>query len=797
MSVADLAESTPDQVVHAGEDTKEEAYLAVAEELGYIALGKASNEDVEAFRTDPGTVEARQWARHTWEKPPDETSSCWWVANAAEKDQTQEVKLICRSLTCLRLELQASRCATSGKLTKEWERRLYDNEAAVARLRQNRSLWDHIRGPCPEKLLRPSEADLIAAQSAAEALQRMVEQRTTEPHMQAFAEDIIGAVQEIKEVSWRKIHKDRFSLTPHALYGELVRTAESLLTRADAEAVRRQAFLAGSTISEEATDLSPTTRTVDKYGLDLDEFKDKSGKVPRGWNQAVTKASVVLLDEMRCLLEMHYDDVHLKRWRKRYAEKDRKAPERKGQYKVFARVADIHRKKLNQTLELPSSVKAILQCPEDELDWEKIERLRHEVCRIVEQRREVFFENAEEIEAVAKAIESCGSRGFHDEVGPDCKLPIGSRVELGLSTRSSIAVRRRRVASKVRALKENDALVVLLRPIGTKRQPPLDPFCRELFSKKSIRTIASESSLSIESTLDRMLLSLWDALFLAQCDGWSNDGVANMEAYETFELARYFILGSNVGQRPILDAICAQCGSLLHGMVNQGSALSNKTCGPPSDRDGRAIRNPDGSPMTDAQPPFLLRYSPALYAKEAPEIFIHEPMTNRLSLKPGVPAPWIRPFHPEVAAEDENKWLYCVPCRERYFPKKGERAQSHIPFRDKASQHHLKPTYRRGAPKEQVDIPEPEGEPSQLPSEVEEDGEEEAEEDDEEESAWVPDVPADVTRRPTLEEYQRKWDSLKAWHAREVPGPFSHSNLVPAPNRNFGTTVVAWLSGRL
>ena len=139
--------------------------------------------------------------------------------------------------------------------------------------------------------------------------------------------------------------------------------------------------------------------------------------------------------------------------------------------------------------------------------------------------------------------------------------------------------------------------------------------------------------------------------------------------------------------------------------------------------------------MTDAQPPFLLRYSPQLFAKEAPEMFVYDADTNRLSLRDGMAEPWLRPSYPNMAQDDPNTWLYCKPCRERWFPKRGERQNSHVPFRDKASQNWLKPTYRRGRAKEEVDVPEqePGDEPRQLPSPIEAEGGGDEEEEEEEE----------------------------------------------------------------
>ena len=173
-------------------------------------------------------------------------------------------------------------------------------------------------------------------------------------------------------------------------------------------------------------------------------------------------------------------------------------------------------------------------------------------------------------------------------------------------------------------------------------------------------------------------------------------------------------------------------------------------------------------------------------------MFVWDEGTNRLSLASGRTEPWIRPGHAKIAEDDPNSWLYCTECRERWFRKAGERGTSHVPFRDKASQHFLKPTYRRGKEKEEADASEqqePESEPPQLLPYGDE-GEDEAvdavvdeeeDEEEDEEDEWVPDLPPDGPPRPSVEEYQKRWDSLKAWHARCVPGDFCRDNLVPVP----------------
>ena len=268
-----------------------------------------------------------------------------------------------------------------------------------------------------------------------------------------------------------------------------------------------------------------------------------------------------------------------------------------------------------------------------------------------------------------------------------------------------------------------------------------------------------------------MLIVLWDALFLSQSEDWCRRGVANTKADETLELARWFLRGQKVGSTPIFNGICSQCGTLLHGDINKNSALSNKTIGPPCDRDGTPLINPDGTARTDAQPPFLLRYSPALFAREAGDMFEYDAETNRLSLKEGVAEPWIRPPCPRYT-ENTKTWLYCLDCKARWFPDPGQRMHSHIPFRDRASQCMLKPVRRS----RNYTATQPEEEPlldeeDPVPPVEEEPVDEE-----------MPDLPDPPEDRPTLEQYREKWDRLLAQHSKENPGEFGRQNLVPKPD---------------
>ena len=167
-------------------------------------------------------------------------------------------------------------------------------------------------------------------------------------------------------------------------------------------------------------------------------------------------------------------------------------------------------------------------------------------------------------------------------------------------------------------------------------------------------------------------------------------------------------------------------------------------------------------------------------------------MTNRLSLKPGQPEPWIRPASRRASVS--NVWLYCIDCKDRYF-ESGQQ-HSHIPYRDKASQLITKPVGRpraTGHGSQPADSLEPECEPDVPDSPRDRENKDDApvrvelgdplataECDDEDEEEFVPDLPPERLF-PTMAEYRAKWDRLPAQHSEAVPGEFLRDNLVPTP----------------
>ena len=97
-------------------------------------------------------------------------------------------------------------------------------------------------------------------------------------------------------------------------------------------------------------------------------------------------------------------------------------------------------------------------------------------------------------------------------------------------------------------------------------------------------------------------------------------------------------------------------------------------------------RNVEDEEAADtAQPPFLLRWSPAFFAEKLPDVFAWESRTNRLSLQPRHRhrPPWKAVGHHKQQSPADS-WLYCDGCHASLFGR-GASEQSHIPFRDQAS----------------------------------------------------------------------------------------------------------------
>ena len=143
-----------------------------------------------------------------------QTDFCWWVVNAAEEDRSKPPSLLSRSLACLRLELNQTRCATSLKLRQCYEKRADDNAQVVDVLHNNLHLWKHVGGPDPEQLFRPSAAHLADCRDAAERLGELKAREEDRDGLNAFADEMIKAVELSKSLDWDDIRVERSSVIP-------------------------------------------------------------------------------------------------------------------------------------------------------------------------------------------------------------------------------------------------------------------------------------------------------------------------------------------------------------------------------------------------------------------------------------------------------------------------------------------------------------------------------------------------------------------------------------------------------
>ena len=104
--------------------------------------------------------------------------------------------------------------------------------------------WKHVGGPDPEQLFRPSATHLTECRDAAERLGELKAREEDRDGLNAFADEMIKTIDLLKSLEWEDIRRERFNMTPPALFSEMVRTAESLLHRQSAETSDAQIMLA-------------------------------------------------------------------------------------------------------------------------------------------------------------------------------------------------------------------------------------------------------------------------------------------------------------------------------------------------------------------------------------------------------------------------------------------------------------------------------------------------------------------------------------------------------------------------
>ena len=321
-------------------------------------------------------------------------------------------------------------------------------------------------------------------------------------------------------------------------------------------------------------------------------------------------------------------------------------------------------------------------------DWEKLEKLKSCIIDLVEGKSNVHLCTEELAHAIAGSIRSNDDEGDKAIVGNDITDPFNAGVVLvpkgaqivlsppGRHVKDNQAMRNYFADAAEAAIESQNVSCIRTRPLCTRLSPPF-AMPKSMLRAKSLERYARGSSAA--KVFNELSLFLWDAMFFARAVRWTTLGVQNLPAARTLLLGKCFMKGQNIGAQPLHDGICACCGELLHGVPGHG-AMSNKAAGPPTDVDGEVLHDAPGALATDMQPPFLLRFSSSLLAREVPAVFVRDASTNRLSLRDGVGTPWLRFGRPTKSNE---VWLYCKVCRAT---RVGSRKGQHIPFRDQNSQ---------------------------------------------------------------------------------------------------------------
>ena len=229
-----------------------------------------------------------------------------------------------------------------------------------------------------------------------------------------FAE-ILRLLASLESECDEEIRRARFSSTPLGLYREMLAALDAREPQMQAAAVwlqRRlreaeaaesdddEVFEEGQREEEEEEDEEEASAEDVGHGSELkagehpnpDGFVPSGARLPKGHRIATAHAEAVLLDRVRALMDVHYDEVFTAEWlAKRTADPvdatagpapaaaDCKkkgpptAPHRPKAYRLDARVLEAHCSQRYETFRLPSRIRELLRRPSDETDWNKLE----------------------------------------------------------------------------------------------------------------------------------------------------------------------------------------------------------------------------------------------------------------------------------------------------------------------------------------------------------------------------------------------------------------------------------------
>ena len=153
------------------------------------------------------------------------------------------------------------------------------------------------------------------------------------------------------------------------------------------------------------------------------------------------------------------------------------------------------------------------------------------------------------------------------------------------------------------------------------------PLRLQSFARTWVRSPTNCPGIVQEDVAALLLLDLGLALWSEQVWRWQRQRKAWTSKAKIVSCIGWYLMGQRVGQKPVFDGICARCGDLLFGALGEGGSYKMK--GSPCDiNDEEAIHT--------AQPPFLLRWSPAFFAQKLPDVFAWDSSTNKVLQEPSI-----------------------------------------------------------------------------------------------------------------------------------------------------------------
>ena len=148
--------------------------------------------------------------------PEKEISSCWWLINPKD-ESTSTPTLLCRSLTCMTLELNQNRIASTQKIKQTYERRAEQNARVVEMLHDHIDMWKFVHGVDPMRLFRPRAPDIELAKQAVNRLKQLTEADGRDG-LAEFTDEAAKGVDLLSSLEWDDIRIEKFSLTPLAVF---------------------------------------------------------------------------------------------------------------------------------------------------------------------------------------------------------------------------------------------------------------------------------------------------------------------------------------------------------------------------------------------------------------------------------------------------------------------------------------------------------------------------------------------------------------------------------------------------